>query len=164
MCRLLGLKVYEVKWWGFTEAHVIYRKTDRVYKTVLLTLAPFLISNLVAFGIMLLIAASYSDPLEPLLFFWLAASLAFHSFPSIQDARNSFSHMSKSFSSMFSRHKKEFRKDRKAVLKLAGDAALFLFVELPIMALLGFMILMGFFLIAILGWIYVLQMFAYTLV
>lgn len=155
MCYLLGVRVVGVKWWGLKHAYVVHEKTDKVYKTVLLTIAPFLISNAIALELMILVVGINTNPFNSqasLFFFWLAASLAFHSFPSMQDAKNSMKCMSDHFRQNFAKH---WKGPQKAVLKALGYTLLLVFVYVPISAILGMMVVLNYFLPAILAWVWV---------
>ncbi len=89
-CELLGVKVSKVKLFGSKEAFVEHAKPNP-WQAVVITLAPFFLCNFFAF-LLFVSALEQLNALNPvsIILFWLAFSLALFSFPSSQDATNSF--------------------------------------------------------------------------
>lgn len=89
-CVLFGVRVSKVKFFGTEEAFVEHAKPN-AWQSVLITIAPFILGNAVAFYLFI-----YANELSgafnafSVLFYWLGFSLAIFSFPSRQDATNAF--------------------------------------------------------------------------
>ncbi len=89
-CVLIGVRVKAAKFWSRDEAFVQHEQPT-TWKAVVITVAPFLLGNWL--GLEILSMANelfYSFFLISLLYFWLAISLIYFSFPSRADAENSF--------------------------------------------------------------------------
>jgi hypothetical protein len=89
-CFLVGVKVKKVKFLGLNEAYVVHEQPNAL-KSIVITLAPFILGNFIAFYLFsfsfsLLFASDFLG----FFFLWLAFSLAHYSFPSNQDAKNTF--------------------------------------------------------------------------
>lgn len=89
-CFLVGVKVKKVKFFGLNEAYVVHENPDAL-RSIIITLAPFILGNWIAFYFF---TSSFdqlanSNPLG-FIFLWLGFSLAHYSFPSFQDAKNTF--------------------------------------------------------------------------
>ena len=89
-CILVGVKVRDVKFWSRTEAFVAHDQ-PATWKSVVITASPFLIGNFLALEILSMAnELFYTFSLLSLLYFWLAISFVYFSFPSRADASNSF--------------------------------------------------------------------------
>lgn len=89
-CIVAGVKVHNVRLFGFKEAFVQH-EVPTAGKSIAITLAPFALNNLL--GIWLLFFAHellLAQSIISIFFYWISISFIFHSFPSTQDAMNSF--------------------------------------------------------------------------
>ncbi len=85
-CVLAGVPVYGVVWWSPRGGHVIHRRA-RGTNAVIISLAPFLINNILAIIFLFqgLADANAGNTLSSLAFFWLGFSLAVYAVPSAHD-------------------------------------------------------------------------------
>ncbi|MBS3063086.1 MAG: hypothetical protein J4203_04385 [Candidatus Diapherotrites archaeon] len=95
-CLLFGVKVKRVKWFGKEDAYVVH-ETPQPLASVVITLAPFLLGNWLAYNVLeaatpLLGAGGLLSPSTPLalFYYWFALALLYYSFPSDQDGSNAF--------------------------------------------------------------------------
>lgn len=159
MCLLCGIKVRKVKWWGLKGAYLAHDRPKRLFQSILISIAPFIISNLIAAGFMLLgLAVSAASFHLGIFFLWIGVSAAFFSFPSLQDAKNAIKEMEAFMGSNWKRHRKEMGKDGMAAVKVALDIVFGIFVYLPITAVLLAMVVVNYFPILSLGWVYLLML------
>lgn len=93
-CYLCGLKVYEVKYFQFSNpcGYVVHEATDKPGKIFLTSMGPFFVNTIL--GILIILPASieviafkqYSN-LPVLVLAWLGFSILMHAFPSTGDAQ-----------------------------------------------------------------------------
>lgn len=89
-CVLVGVKVQDVKLFDVREAYVEH-EISNPWQAIIISTAPFLVGNAVGFLLLqlagdLFLAADFLA----IVFYWLAISLIFYSFPSKADAMNAF--------------------------------------------------------------------------
>ncbi len=131
-CVLFGVKVRKVKFLGFQEAYVVHEQPNAL-KSIIITLAPFILGNWVAFYFF-----SYAFELLFLsnfigfIFLWLALSLALYSFPSDEDAKNTFDSFQRFYSVNLVK--------RNLFIKLLLIISI-PFVFVPLFVVLGFMLI-----------------------
>ncbi|MBN3037119.1 MAG: DUF3267 domain-containing protein [Candidatus Diapherotrites archaeon] len=97
-CVLLGVRVTAVKWWGLREAHVTH-EAPAAWKSIAISSAPFFAGSLASVvltaaahaGTNALFSVTAFDLGRVLFFYWLAAAVAVHCFPSSADAGNALS-------------------------------------------------------------------------
>ena len=134
-CLAFGVKVFRVKLLG-DEAFVEHEKPN-AWQSVVISLAPFLLGNIVSFLLAKTAFALVQNAvLAAVLFFWLSISLAYHSFPSGQDAKNAFE-------SVFSFYAKKARQKEKSVATKILWVATFPFVFAPLSVATAVMLFMG---------------------
>ena len=96
-CVFFGVKVYSTRLFDSNEAYIQHAKPN-AWQAFAISIAPFVVNNFL--GVWLLLFANdllVSKNLVALLFYWLAISFIFHSFPSDTDAMNSFNAAKGSF-------------------------------------------------------------------
>ena len=93
MCRVTRTKVLDVCYYRFGNpaGYVLSEKPSNVWKSLLISFVPFLLNSVAGFLLGLASAAVYRthgriDVISTMLFY-LGVSLAFHAFPSLQDAK-----------------------------------------------------------------------------
>ena len=89
-CLLVGVRVFEAKFFGFGTAYVKHAR-PMLLQSVIITIAPFILCNLIgilAFSEAKLLLSDYFQ--FSILLYWLGISAVYFSFPSDQDAKNSF--------------------------------------------------------------------------
>jgi len=97
-CLLVGVRVTRTKSFGLHEAFIEHSKPGEAWKTVFISLTPFLLSNV--FSVVFLFIAhegvkhmsffSFQKTVLVTIFYWLALSAAFHSFPSNTGVRQAW--------------------------------------------------------------------------
>ena len=135
-CIFCGVKVRKVKFFGTEEAYVAHEQPN-AWKSVIITLAPFVLGNV--FSLLLLNAANamlFEPNLLILLYYWFAFALILYSFPSIQDAKNSFS-------TLINFYSKAILRGKKASMRIFWLIT-FPFVFIPLVLLLGLMLLFNY--------------------
>lgn len=92
-CRLMNVPVYKVKYFQPKNpcGYVLSEQTENPWKTLLISVGPFLVNNILGIIIMLPISIKifqlhYRDPLSIFLF-WLGLSILVNAFPSKGDAK-----------------------------------------------------------------------------
>ncbi len=98
-CIFLGVKVKKVRFFSVRGGFVLHDATG-AWKAIIITLAPFILGNY--FGLLLLRTGNqllFVFPFLSVLFLWFGLSLVVFSFPSFQDAKNSF----ESFNAFYSK-------------------------------------------------------------
>ena len=124
-CLLFGVKVRKVKFFGLNEAYVVHEQPGAA-KSVVITLAPFLLGNFIALS---LFALSYNQLFFERNFFgfvflWLAFSLVMYSFPSNQDAKNTFDEFKEFYSFNLVKGNVLFKYSKAAIEKLKSQGML----------------------------------------
>jgi len=152
-CYLVGVKVKKVKFFGLNEAYVIHENPDAL-KSIIITIAPFVLGNLIAFYFF---TSSFnqltsSNPIG-FIFLWLGFSLAHYSFPSSQDAKNTFN----SFKDFYS-----FRLIKGNMLSRLIVLISIPFVFVPLFICLGLMLLFNYFYFLRLLWIAFVFLFSFN--
>jgi hypothetical protein len=132
-CKIVGVKVTKIKLVGFHEAFVQHAATG-AWKMVAITIAPFVLNNLMAW-ILLTEAKEHFAPnlLWALVLLWLGVSFLFYAFPSKADAGNALRAITKTFMG------KIFSKRNLAASLVY--LVLFPFVFIPVALVLGVMLL-----------------------
>ncbi len=89
-CVIFGVKVFSTRLFDSQEAFIQHAKPN-TWQAFAISIAPFAMNNLLAVWLLSL-ANDFVLLLNPLaiVLYWLAISLAFHSFPSDTDAMNAF--------------------------------------------------------------------------
>ncbi len=135
-CIFCGVKVRKVKFFGTEEAYVAHEQPN-VWQSIAITLAPFVLGNFFA---LLLLNAANAMLLEPnlliLLYYWFAFALILYSFPSVQDAKNSFS-------TLINFYSKSVLHGKKAPMRVFWLIT-FPFVFIPLVLMLGLMLLFNY--------------------
>ena len=152
-CYLTGVKVKKVKFFGLNEAYVIHENPDAL-RSIIITLAPFILGNWIAFYFF---TSSFnqlgnSNPLGFVLL-WLGFSLAHYSFPSFQDAKNTFN----SFKDFYT-----FRLVKGNLLLRLIVLISIPFVFIPLFIVLGLMLLFNYFYFLRLLWIAFIFLFSFN--
>lgn len=152
-CLLLGVRVSKVKLFGSSEAFVEHAKPN-AWQSVLITIAPFVLCNVLAFQFFLygLDFASTMN-LFAIVFLWFAFSLAIFSFPSKHDALNAFG-------SFLDFYKKNIFGRASITSKLFWIIA-FPFLFIPLVLLLGTMAAFDYSVILRFAWAIVVFAFAF---
>jgi len=146
-CLLCGVKIHKVKWVGKYEAYVVHDDVGPLQSTII-SIAPFFLGNYFAFELILL-ANHLLTTINPIiiLYYWLAISLAYYSFPSDQDAKNAFISLKKHYK------KKIFGKSTLTTKIIYLILAPIIFI--PTMAILGFMLIFSYLFALRLIWVIV---------
>lgn len=89
-CLVTGVKIGKVKWFGTDEAFVEHAKPN-VVQGLIISIAPLILGNAIGFEL-LLFGHDLANHLSvfAIVVYWFAVSLMLYSFPSKQDAQNSF--------------------------------------------------------------------------
>ena len=89
-CVIFGVKVFSTRLFDSREAFVQHAKPN-AWQAIGISIAPFALNNILA-AWLLFLANDFVAAANPaaIVFYWLAVSLAFHSFPSDTDAMNAF--------------------------------------------------------------------------
>ena len=135
-CIFCGVKVRKVKFFGTEEAYVAHEQPN-AWKSIIITLAPFVLGNF--FALLLLNAANEmlsEFNIFVIIYYWFAFALILYSFPSIQDAKNSFS-------TLINFYSKAILRGKKASMRIFWLIT-FPFVFIPLVLLLGLMLLFNY--------------------
>ncbi|MDO8538651.1 MAG: metalloprotease family protein [archaeon] len=131
-CVLLNVKVHKVKLFDLESAFVVHDKAV-AWKAVIITLAPFFLNNFLGLSI-LSIAFQFlsTNPLISLILIWLAVSLFYFCFSSLQDAKNAFNSSIEFYDDHI------FKKGN--ILEKIFWLATFPFIFIPLIIVLAFML------------------------
>jgi len=152
-CLLFGVKVKKVKFLGLNEAYVVHEQSNAL-KSIMITIAPFILGNLISFyffsySFSLLFFSNYLG----FVFLWLGLSLVYYSFPSNQDAKNTFNAFKDFYASNLVK--------RNIFIKLLLIVSI-PFVFIPLFVILGLMVLFNYFYFLRLAWILTVFILAFN--
>lgn len=144
-CLFTGVKIHQVKWVGTSEAFVQHDKPG-AFSGLVISLAPFVLGNLLGFWFLQqAIESVQSDFLFGILFLWFGISMVFLSFPSREDAQNTWLVFSDSY------HKKLSGKNSFTAKFFWLVSAPFVFI--PLLLLLAVFLLFNYLFLLRLGWL-----------
>ena len=128
-CLLTGTRVYGIKLWGLKEAYVKHEEPG-IFSMIFISIAPLIFNSLIAlFFIYLGLVYTAKDIGLAAISWWLALSLAYHAFPSLDDTNNAYQVLVKNWVSAMT--------GRKGLVIGILAWVLFIPVFIPLIALVG---------------------------